>query len=617
MKFAAIQQKLSPSSLQPFEARQLKDPVVCWINTALLTEYGYDLSSPEAIAKTKNQLIDEYAYMISNDDVGTPLTSRTRTFYGEIYGSGSEASNIGGVRCGIANDFQIKGIGRNQLTGKYVDYWHSHGGASLEEGIREAFWAEYFHHEFSEGAIRVAAIISTNHITPFDINFDELGITTTPVGALILREPSVRPSHFERVTYCYPLNPEKFENYSDVQRTRECIENIHHFLPAGENLTEQFKSLARIFSSECAKLRIRCVLHGSVTSSNTCLDGRLIDFGTASGLPDHGNYKYNPSQPPIWSNHLSFTRLMCGLLYYVNKYHPDCSADEDNIDDTEIVKHFFDHHYEHMLQELLFLSGIDVPLSGTERTPDVVKLVKYSETLLKIVTINSEREKRLSGYEGTAYYSFHQILKDLVCESPNLIVSLKGNQALLTELKNNFENAVNASRTIINNHIKLENHLKAIDISVKLRNSKPEALYKNYISIYKDIVEMEAEQNTKNLNLTAFMDEKISSSRRMSLFVAPGEALVRTKHYTKYGAECAVIYSSLENRVLYRFSFPMNEDYCLVFGTKVSSIEMREHINNKMFVLDAALSTALRYLSLPNGENIELPSDITLPSGEL
>jgi hypothetical protein len=114
----------------------------------------------------------------------------------ERYGGRGASGNGGGVRCGWIGDLTIKGIGRSDLAGQDAPFWHSYGGCSLPEAIREAIWGDVYDAALPYGAVRVEAIITTGTQVPLH-DAEDFGGEMCP-RALILRRPFLRPAHYMR-----------------------------------------------------------------------------------------------------------------------------------------------------------------------------------------------------------------------------------------------------------------------------------------------------------------------------------------------------------------------------------------------------------------------------------
>lgn len=149
----------------------------------------------------------------------------TMTAVGERYGGAGVGSNGGGVRCGIFESLQIKGIGRNPLAGVSTDYWHKHGAASLQDCVKEAIWSEVLDAALPYGAVRSLAIIDTRQT--FDAEIEETKeIVQVPRG-LLIREPALRPAHFMRAGFI-DLGRGRSDQLVDVSRTKSALARFKH-----------------------------------------------------------------------------------------------------------------------------------------------------------------------------------------------------------------------------------------------------------------------------------------------------------------------------------------------------------------------------------------------------
>ena len=123
-----------------------------------------------------------------------------RIFLAERYGGSGIQRNGGGARCGFDGRYQIKGIGANPLVGKGSDLRHSNGVLSASMAMYETLWTEMLSSVLPYGAVPVQAVLFTDKAT--DSDFER---TCAPSErALLVREPVVRPAHFERAPYFRP-----------------------------------------------------------------------------------------------------------------------------------------------------------------------------------------------------------------------------------------------------------------------------------------------------------------------------------------------------------------------------------------------------------------------------
>jgi hypothetical protein len=259
----------------------------------------------------------------------------TATFLAERYGGQGVGSNGGGVRCGLLNGIQVKGIGRNPLAGRGADFFHSYGGASLNEGMAEAIWGEVLDSALPYGASRVQGLIATGTRVP--LLAPKPGQDPTTARALILREALLRPAHYMRSAYFDPVD-ERLSIISDTDRTRAAVATLASTLRriyAPDNnstsdrepaLSELLHAMFRRYARQIAAARAKRIMHGSLIDSNLCLDGRWLDFGTASTLPDHGRYFISPGAPDFLNEHLMLRKSIKDFHFYLRKYLPQTQA---------------------------------------------------------------------------------------------------------------------------------------------------------------------------------------------------------------------------------------------------------------------------------------------------
>lgn len=306
---------LPEESFVSFDAYKLSGTEVVWINKKLLQDYG--INGDENLIK--NELVKNFSY-VSKDYAKKDRININdkKQFMADQYGSRHEVCNGGSARCGINGNFQVKGIGRNPLISQNVSESHSHGKLFIDEAISEAIWGEICHKHLPYGAIRTLAIIKTNTKHAFTYQDD----TTNKHCALAIREMSVRPAHFERCTFFWPEESYSFLRDNDANRVRKAVPYLSKLLggmedlPLGEVLNELINRLA----SQIAASRVKGIPHGSLTSSNISIDGRFLDFGTITAVPDFGNYVLANGVGAVWDDHELIESWLENLFDTVNHY---------------------------------------------------------------------------------------------------------------------------------------------------------------------------------------------------------------------------------------------------------------------------------------------------------
>lgn len=311
------QAMLPGTSFVSFEACRLRSPRLVWRNG----EAGAGL----------DPLDHAYCLPMPGESGDTYIDGDRTTYLGERYGGGGIGHNGGGVRCGLKGDIQVKGIGRNPLVGIGTDPWHSHGGAVLQEGIREAVWGEVCHEALPFGGVRTLAIILTGTAVL-------AAATTGPQAlprALIVRESTLRPAHFIRAHAYRAAEGRKLGGIVDTQRTAAAVlafgsamHALYGDATGAGGLAACQRAMATRFASQIASSLARRIFHGGLSSSNICLDGRWIDYGTPSTVSDYGRVIIARGMPDQWMQHLPLLDTLRDLDHALRKFLPPERARE-------------------------------------------------------------------------------------------------------------------------------------------------------------------------------------------------------------------------------------------------------------------------------------------------
>lgn len=366
----------------PFQARQLRAPNIVFIRD--------DIDDPQELLQTCGFLIP------SELEQESDYTFRRTVFSAERYGGQGIGPHGGGVRCGIRGKYQVKGIGSNQLRGPNsleTCFWHAHGGVHLAEAIQEAIWGEVFQEALPYGALRTDAIILTGTKCWYE---SEYGKKIKAPRALIVRRPVIRPAHFMRAVYHRP--DEKDAWISDVARVRAAIAQLPGLLPSPlqmehtwERLESGLHEIAYRYALQCASAHSKRLMHGAINASNIGLDGRWLDYGTATALPSYVNIRSHglpPHLPTLWEEHLRLPPVLADLLFYSCKYFP--SAPPFHFRKVTALTDWFSRCYETGLsQSLLLMAGL---LWGAPA--DAIAITDYQKlgrTLLRILRQGTTR----------------------------------------------------------------------------------------------------------------------------------------------------------------------------------------------------------------------------------
>lgn len=273
----------------------------------------------------------EHAYFIPlPGDDGAATGGAGREFLGERYGGSGLSFNGGGARCGLDGAVQIKGIGKNCLAGSATSFWHSYGGETLANGVREAIWSEVIQAALPFGAVRVLGLIDTGTGVP--AFSEEGGAEGTVRRGLTLRQPALRPAHFVSSVYFSRADQRRHGLPSEASRTAAALARLGealHFSLGGDApaacgarfVAEGLHTLFERFGIQSAVAQAKRIMHGTLNASNLCLDGRWIDFGTISTVSDYGKIILGNAGQHFW-DHSRIDRIARELAFYLRKYLP-------------------------------------------------------------------------------------------------------------------------------------------------------------------------------------------------------------------------------------------------------------------------------------------------------
>lgn len=417
MNSANINLSLSDNCFAPFSAFRLTRAKVVWVNMPLLHQYRLFVGKQQPDQEVVDWLLDEFAYTTFSDQPGVDQ-SRQSLFYAERYGGQAINRNGGGARAGLKGDFQVKGMGPNVLVGEGSDFWYSHGSATLVDMIQEALWGEVCHHLLPYGSVRCLAVIQTG----LDAIGDNKKKQASLPGGLVVRENALRIAHFERAPFFSP-SVEAEGLASDSDRTRAAMSSlkcsIEQILDTRiASLSDGLKALVERWAVQFAYAKSVRLMHGAVTSSNLCLDGRWIDFGTISTLGKHANTICGRGNPPFWHDHTPIYESIYNLCFYINKLAPD----GDGSADSDALSQHFTQYFEQAMQQY-FIALVGIPLRHVEQVAGCQAARDFYLHLLRMLRMGGlEPHTKIPTHQDQiTFYSYADILALLdgtkVCRS--------------------------------------------------------------------------------------------------------------------------------------------------------------------------------------------------------
>lgn len=304
----------------------------------------------------------KYAYGIPLSDQERQYFSSTDTIIAKAdrYGGNGIGVNGGSGRCAEWDGMLVKGIGPTNLVGSGTPFWHSYGGASLREAIKELIWGEIFDLALPHGAVKITHVIGVGSNVPLHYP-DYYGRLDSP-RVLILRESFVRPAHFMRATYFDPLPNFHKDNCNDVVRTKNALAAFKKIF--GDALPNQYETLIQAlwamysrFGEQISAARAKCLIHGSLFPSNITIEGKFLDFGMSSAISDFGRPIIAKGCPDAWEQHQPIIQSIKDIFFYIDKYldirHPNL-----NLATQEFISQFLEYLQIRFEREILCLMGM-------------------------------------------------------------------------------------------------------------------------------------------------------------------------------------------------------------------------------------------------------------------
>ncbi|PJR64097.1 MchC protein [Raoultella sp. T31] len=357
-------------NLVPFTARRVTSSLIWCAEDAL---------NIEALQKACSYIID-------------PVSStHSKIFHAERYGGSGIQRNGGGARCGFDSNYQVKGMGANPLVGDGTDGRHSNGALGAIHAIYEALWGEVLAQILPYGAVRARAVLLTDVYT--DKAFDRSHGKSR--RALLVREPAVRPAHFERAPYFRPQQEYADRLIHDARRVRSVIRMLPGNLPVpAEGVSEEARHNPRLYCIEglcelahreawqMAFCRTR-FLRLTTSPSNIAMDGRLMDFNGLSCLfpgdyPD--NFGHQLRLTELVKEPMVLMQGLSDLCLYLGKYlfEPDFTLVARQKVEETFQKTFREACYYCYLEQL----GIPAEFIPQEGIPETLKQLVNSFVVL-------------------------------------------------------------------------------------------------------------------------------------------------------------------------------------------------------------------------------------------
>jgi hypothetical protein len=305
-----------PNIFLPFNAFKLTNAKLCWWDKE--SKLHNDYMGDEA------KFINDFSYLtISlNESLNHRLNNQDMvTMRAEIYGGDGCGGNAGGVRCGILNGFQMKGIGRNPLVGRNVHQNHSNGTLNLIDGALELIYAKILDRFLPNGAVNIPAIIYTGNNTAFS-RYGKDEEYSSDHGCIILREPALRPAHFmpcENYTGSLTELSSQFKS----KRIEVLYDNLKNICGDNKGFVKFICEFILISASQFSHAKIFGLMHGTLSFSNQSLDGRWLDLTCTTFIDGYTNCNVsaNPGVLPFLRQHEVAIETTRRLFWEYSKHH--------------------------------------------------------------------------------------------------------------------------------------------------------------------------------------------------------------------------------------------------------------------------------------------------------
>lgn len=293
----------------PVPLRRLAQPQVLWLNERAIREDPAFASLGRDPWTYSQHLLHRCAFILTECDESTA----DAIGYADRYGGAGIGHNGGSGRNVCVNGYLVKGVGRTPLVSARTPESHASGGAYLEECVRETVFSEIVAAEFPHGGVPTLAIIDTGLMQVWQTAEGPKPERRT----LLVRPPFLRPAHFERaITF---LSGRQLEGAADHGRLLAMFRGAAAAL-GRDGLRGMFEALWVRWAHQLAYAFVHRLPHGSNTSSNIALDGRLVDFGAMTAVPSWSNAATALMPDPFTSRFSALEQGLRSLSHYFGRH---------------------------------------------------------------------------------------------------------------------------------------------------------------------------------------------------------------------------------------------------------------------------------------------------------
>ena len=557
---AALTSRLSEASFAPVTVRQLAHPRDLWINRRGLWERGIN---PDLFQK---RLDLEARFMIpQSSDAPQAFMNRFKTFFTDLYGGLGMNGNLGSGRAASFVDpelgpLQIKGVGRTPMVGPKVDdFVHSHGGASVLEGIIEASWAGLLNYELPLGANPVLAVVETGTFTQWQ---DRVGGLLKEPRALIFREDPLRPAHF----VSNPSVEGETAQARDSLRIQNALARLPYDLAESEKLEVQnFSSTQALLAeglvawekrvaSQYAAAYARKLYHGATSPSNIELSARALDFGTQTAINGYTQILTLEDEAPFGDESVFLRDLIQPVFANLREHLP--TELKSSVPSNSQAMQIFKSHYNRFLnQEMIFLTGM--PEILVEKASDSKPSHNLAAILLAFSRAGNDKvvHHTLKSFSMPKYQGQYDLGKILVTAAKamgdaNLLNSSLRELIPQVEVRQEFTQAYSvylaqATLNAAKDGVNASALHQFVAESARVRNRSAKDLYRGWgqvAKIYWKWILSKALMNPKII--TDFIDQTVAENRRTFRDTEKYQTVIRESNDLESGTLTRLLYDA-------------------------------------------------------------------------
>ncbi len=365
---------------RPFKTRLL------WLNERAMEMDPNFLTVSENLKAYKELLLQLCGFVVSENSFSETLG------WADRYGGAGNGTCGGSGRAAFVNGYHIKGIGRTPLLGLEMDPSHSTGHVSLEEAIRESIYGEVMS-RFPWSTVPVLAIVDTG-VTRRNA-YQEL-----EQEVLVVRPGFLRCGHFDRAER--PILVASGQGAKDAKRVSYIIRTAQETSKCND-LGDLFVQFWMRWADQIAFGLIHRISQFNYSSSNICLDGRLLDFGAARSIFFHTDIGLEGGLAPTSSDFDTLMRAMFSTIESISRYGLDISIP------SNVISRIKESYNRTFALNLLKCTGIDQKSMQKMCKPEIFGKI------VELISADSEVKNLLRrGLCGIGLYNIPRNGADLI-----------------------------------------------------------------------------------------------------------------------------------------------------------------------------------------------------------